>query len=134
MCNWIETSHQSPRKVLMEGKLIAVAYTLRTYWNQFSLGGSLIFIIHVIISCDLEYFIDFFSANGFHVRLWLSSCILLFRPKTVHCSTKNAYTSFLALVPCHHGIASKKWKPLNSTFFTLFLRTLWKNMEIPQTP
>jgi len=28
---------------------------------------------------------------------------LLFRPKTVHCSTKNAYTSeitFLALVPC----------------------------------
>ena len=26
-------------KVLMEGKLIAVAYTLRTYWNQFSLDG-----------------------------------------------------------------------------------------------
>ena len=26
-------------KVLMQGKLIAVAYTLRTYWNQFSLGG-----------------------------------------------------------------------------------------------
>ena len=33
------------------------------------------------------------------------TCVLclLFRPKTVHCSTKNAYTSeitFLALVPC----------------------------------
>ena len=26
-------------KVLMQGKLIVVAYTLRTYWNQFSLGG-----------------------------------------------------------------------------------------------
>ena len=26
-------------KVLMQGKLIAVAYTLRTYRNQFSLGG-----------------------------------------------------------------------------------------------
>ena len=26
-------------KVLMQGKLIAVVYTLRTYWNQFSLGG-----------------------------------------------------------------------------------------------
>ena len=26
-------------KVIMQGKLIAVAYTLRTYWNQFSLGG-----------------------------------------------------------------------------------------------
>ena len=26
-------------KIVMQGKLIAVAYTLRTYWNQFSLGG-----------------------------------------------------------------------------------------------
>ena len=26
-------------KNVMQGKLIAVAYTLRTYWNQFSLGG-----------------------------------------------------------------------------------------------
>ena len=26
-------------KVLMQGMFIAVAYTLRTYWNQFSLGG-----------------------------------------------------------------------------------------------
>ena len=26
-------------KDIMQGKLIAVAYTLRTYWNQFSLGG-----------------------------------------------------------------------------------------------
>ena len=32
-----ETSYMC--KVLMQGKLIAVAYTLRTYWNQFSLGG-----------------------------------------------------------------------------------------------
>ena len=27
------------RKNVMQGKLIAVLYTLRTYWNQFSLGG-----------------------------------------------------------------------------------------------
>ena len=26
-------------KVIMQGKLIAVVYTLRTYWNQFSLGS-----------------------------------------------------------------------------------------------
>ena len=26
-------------KVMMQGKVITVAYTLRTYWNQFSLGG-----------------------------------------------------------------------------------------------
>ena len=34
---------------------------------------------------------------------WTSVLCLLFRPKTVHCSTKNVYTSeitFLALVPC----------------------------------
>ena len=24
----------------MQGKLIAIVYTLRTYWNQFSLGGT----------------------------------------------------------------------------------------------
>ena len=26
-------------KVIIQGKLIADVYTLRTYWNQFSLGG-----------------------------------------------------------------------------------------------
>ena len=30
---------QAESKDLMQGKLIAVVYTLRTYWNQFSLGG-----------------------------------------------------------------------------------------------
>ena len=49
-----------------------------------------------------EYFIDYFCENGFHVRLWPSVLCLLFHPKTVHCSAKNACTSeitFLALVP-----------------------------------
>ena len=48
-----------------------------------------------------RYFIDFFvkmdSMSGCGIRL-----LFTFRPKTVHCSTKNAYTSeitFLALVP-----------------------------------
>ena len=26
-------------KIIIQGKLIAVAYTLRTYWNQFFLDG-----------------------------------------------------------------------------------------------
>ena len=26
-------------KRVMQGKIIAVVYTLRTYWNQFSVGG-----------------------------------------------------------------------------------------------
>ena len=30
---------QEAPKVIRQGKLIAVAYSLRTYWNQFSLGG-----------------------------------------------------------------------------------------------
>ena len=79
-------------KLLMQGKLIAVAYTLRTYWNQFSLGGlckqeymhQCSFSIrgdknHLILIIDNnshnsflwpEYFRDYFCENGFHIRLW----------------------------------------------------------------
>ena len=35
-CSW---TFLVKAKVLMQGKLIAVVYTLRKYWNQFSLGG-----------------------------------------------------------------------------------------------
>jgi len=35
----ILTKKKRLRKVLMQGKLIEVVYTLRTYWNQFSLDG-----------------------------------------------------------------------------------------------
>ena len=31
--------YKSTVKIVMQGKLIAVGYTLRIYWNQFSLGG-----------------------------------------------------------------------------------------------
>ena len=78
----------------MPGKLIAVAYTLRTYGNQFSLGGI----------CKQEYSINvrFYVKDGSHVRLVTSVLCLHYRPETVHCSTKDAYTSeinFLALQP-----------------------------------
>ena len=68
----------------MQGKLIAVAYTLRTYWNQFSLGG--------ICKQELmhhnfenshnsflrpEHFIHYFCENWFHVRLWHPSCVYI---------------------------------------------------------
>ena len=31
--------NERKKQVLMQEKLIAVVYTLRTYWKQFSLGG-----------------------------------------------------------------------------------------------
>ena len=49
-----------------------------------------------------EYFIDFLCERWIPCQAVTSVLCLLFRPKTVHCSTKDAYTSeitFLALVP-----------------------------------
>ena len=93
-------------KDVMQGKLIAVVYTLRTYWNQFSLGGickqeymhqrsssirggtkHLILIIHIHSFLWPEYFIDYFCENGF-LQAVTSVLCLLFRPKTVHYSKK----------------------------------------------
>ena len=109
-------------KVLMQGKLIPVAYTLRTYWNQFSLGG--ICKQEKCISVRLEseedikawnsenfenshnsslwpeYFIDFLCERWIQRQAVSSVLCLHYRPVTVHSSTKNAYTSeitFLAL-------------------------------------
>ena len=49
-----------------------------------------------------EYFIDFLCERWIPCQAVTSVLFLPFRPKTVHCSTKNAYTieiTFLALVP-----------------------------------
>ena len=65
----------------MQGKLIAVAYTL---------------IIHIIVSYDKNILFIFFC------KIWNPSALCLhYRPETVHCSTKDAYTSeitFLAYI------------------------------------
>ena len=55
--------------VIMQGKLIAVAYTLRTYGNQFSPGGI----------CKQEYSISvrFYVKDGSHVRLRHPSCVYI---------------------------------------------------------
>ena len=92
----------------MQGKLIAVAYTLCTYWNQFSLGGI----------CKQEYFDNYYNSHNsflwqeyfidFSFERWIpcqgstSVLCLHYRPVTVHCSLKDAYTSeitFHALNP-----------------------------------
>ena len=96
----------------MKGKLIAVAYTLRTYWNQFSMGGLCKQEkMHQFDNSHNsflwpEYFIDYFCENGFHVRLWHPSCVYFSTQRQYTALQKNAYTSeitFLALVPCVHA-------------------------------
>ena len=93
----------------MQGKLIAVAYTLCTLKSVLS-GRNLltrtdasVFVqyhrrmkafnfdyFENSISSFLwpEYFIDYFCENWFHVRLWHPSCVYF---SAVNCSTKNAY-------------------------------------------
>ena len=99
-------------KVLMQGKLIAVAYTLRTYWNQFSLSGICKQEYASVFARDPrrikafnfdnfdnshnsflwpEYFIDYFCENGFHVRLWHPSCVYI-----------NAQRQYTAVKKCVH--------------------------------
>ena len=95
---WAKQWKDNKAKELMQGKLIAVRYTLRTYWNQFSLGGlckqekmhQCSFSIRGFNFDNFEnshnsflwpkYFIDYFCENGFHVRLWHPSCVY-FSPK-----------------------------------------------------
>ena len=72
-------------------------------WGELKHLILIILIIHIIVSYDQNIsqiiFVKMDSMSGCDT----SVLCLLFRPKTVHCSTKNAYTSeitFLALVPC----------------------------------
>ena len=98
-------------KVIMQGKLIAVAYTLRTHWNQFSLGGILnknrcisvrlvnkedkkhLILINLENSHNSflwpEYFIDFLCEWWNDVRLRHPSCVYI--------SAQRQYTAVLKM-------------------------------------
>ena len=101
-------------KVIMQGKFIAVAYSLRTYWNQFSLWvefvnknrcNSVRLVSEEVKSIAFdnfdnshnsflwpEYFIDFLCERWIPCQAVTSVLCLHYRPETVHCSTKDAYT------------------------------------------
>ena len=100
-------------KVIMQGKLIAVSYTLRTYWNQFSLAEfvnknrlisvRLVFRRLKALNFDYfdnshnfflwpEYFIDFLCERWIPCYASTSVLCLHYHPETVDCSTKDAYT------------------------------------------
>ena len=117
-------------KNIMQGKLIGVAYTLRTYRNQFSLSGIckqvwvpqcsfsirrvykhrilLILIIHILVFYDQNISLIIYVKDGSHVRLrHPSSVYITAKRQYTACSTKDAYTSeitFLALNPCKYLI------------------------------
>ena len=61
-------------KVLMQGKLIAVAYTLCTYWNQFSLGGI----------CKQEYRVSHKTWHSIHSYFYLFIYKDLFTHKDIN--------------------------------------------------
>ena len=74
-----------------------------------------------------EYFIDFLCERWIPCQASTSVLCLHYRPETVHCSTKDAYTSeitFLALHPClyvlryvHPYILLKNKKFQSNTYF-----------------
>jgi len=90
-------------KVVMQGKLIAVAYTLRTYWNQFSLGGICKQDVSVFVQYPRrlkalsfdnfdnshnsfllrEYFIDYLCERWIPCQASTSVLCLHYRPVTV---------------------------------------------------
>ena len=93
----IKSAHLNRAKGIMQGKSIAVVYTLCTYWNQFSLGGIckqelmdqclssireeqnhlilIILIIHILIFYDQNISLIFLSEDGSHVKLWHPSFV-----------------------------------------------------------
>ena len=61
-----------------------------------------ILIIHIIVSYDQNISLIIYVKDGSHVRLRQPSCVFHYRPETVRCSIKDAYTSeitLLALLP-----------------------------------
>ena len=95
----------------------------------------IILIIHIIFSYDKEYFIDFLCERWIPCQAVTSVLCLHYRPETVHCSTKDAYTSeitFLALKPCSnlYTVDCIQERELMKTFkipgkvFINFLQTL----------
>ena len=100
-------------KIIRQGKLIAVAFSLSTYSNQFSLGGvynknrcisvplmsrvdkSITFdnlIIHIIIFYDQNIWLIFLCKRWIPCQAVTSVLCLLYSPETVHCRTKNKST------------------------------------------
>ena len=90
----------------MQGKLIAVAYTLRTYWNSSSLWAEFvnknrcigvrggykhwILMIHIIVSCDQNISLNILCQRWIPCQASTSVLCLHYRPVAVHCSTKHA--------------------------------------------
>ena len=75
-------------------------------------------IIHIIFSYDQNISLSFLCEIWIPCQASISVLCLHYRPETVHCSTKDAYTSeitFLALHPCIYlSINPSIWHFCNS--------------------
>ena len=106
----------------MQGKLIAVAYTLRTssllaeFINK-NRCISVRFVSEEVKSIKFEnfdnlhnsflrteYFIDFLCEKWIPCQAVTSVLCLHYRPETVHCSTKEVYTSEITFFALHLSI------------------------------
>ena len=72
----------------------------------------IILIIHIIVSYNQNISLIFLCERWIPCQAVTSVLCLLFRPKTVHCSTKNMYTSeitFLELVSWRNMFSLTVW-------------------------
>ena len=89
--------------------------SIRGGYNHFVL---IILIIHIIISYDQNISLVFLCERWIPCQAVTSALCLHYRPETVHCSTKDAYTSEITF------LALKPWSRWSLILCTLILRNL----------
>ena len=116
----IFTSTLGHARDIMKGKLIAVVNTLRTYWNQFSLGG-----------IWPEYFIDFFMwkmdpMSGCNIRL-----VFTFPPRDSTLQYKRCvhhWDNFPCITSSYVCSKQKFPRKIFNPIFLIILNSKIKNM------
>ena len=76
----------------MQGKLIAVAYTLRTYWNRFSLGEKNRCISVRLVSVEVKEFKFENFDNSHNSFLWPEFFIDFLRERWIPCQASFTFS------------------------------------------
>ena len=74
----------------------------------------------------------FYVKDGSHVRLGHSVLCLHYRPETVHCSTKDAYTSEITIFALLYFGTGENSKYTGKDF-EVHCKKRWKNRKTPKT-
>ena len=92
------------------------------------------FNIHLIVSYAQNISLIFYVEDGSHARLWVVTSVLClhYRPETVHCSTKNTYTS--EKLSLHYNSLCWRKEKLSSKAVGSFVSTLTMYCQMTLLP